>query len=111
MAAASSEQRPRRGRPAPAQHRRLEGARLDRVPHRPDRDPPRVQDDVEVVAEHDALAGRDERLCLHGPLVGYAGAVVGPPLVGLLADAVGLRAAFAVVPAAALVMAVLAARS
>ncbi len=44
-------------------------------------------------------------------LVGYAGAVVGPPLVGLLADAVGLRAAFAVVPAAALVMTVLAARS
>jgi predicted MFS family arabinose efflux permease len=43
-------------------------------------------------------------------LVGYAGAAVGPPLVGALADAVGLRAAFALVPAAVLAMTLLALR-
>ncbi len=43
--------------------------------------------------------------------VGYAGAAAGPPLVGALADVVGLRAAFAVVPAAAIVMTLLAART
>ena len=40
-------------------------------------------------------------------LVGYIGAAVGPPLVGALASAIGLRIAFAVVPAAALTMTLL----
>jgi len=43
--------------------------------------------------------------------VGYGGAAVCPPLVGLLADAVGVRAAFAVVPAAALAVTLLALRT
>ncbi len=41
-------------------------------------------------------------------LVGYAGAVAGPLAVGALAQAIGLRAAFALVPAALLAMTLLA---
>jgi MFS family permease len=41
-------------------------------------------------------------------LVGYIGAAVGPPLVGALTQAIGLRAAFAVLPAAVFIMTLLA---